>query len=281
MKVLGIEVSETLLAAWSGWLAPEAQPFYLPAALATGLAAESMQLTPELRDTFAVYLLEKELQAVWLSECLFAELPKAVRSTLVQAQVGCGRAAVPTVRNWSSVLDANHLRKQADGHRFVWWPSMVALAPARILGRVISAGQGTSRHAEIGEPVWRGCSGVLPDARSLAGTFPVGSGANCFGTVMAAAGVHDSVDVWMLQEQFDAWLRENTTPGGSDHVAGTVLVWRDRDDISRHAAVTIGDGWCLEKPSQSWMTPRLVGPVRDIIRRSRESGLHLRRHRMI
>ncbi|MDQ2845292.1 MAG: hypothetical protein M3Y77_02835 [Actinomycetota bacterium] len=247
-------MSESLLAVWSGWLAPETQPFYLPAALATGMPTESASLTSELRDTFAVYRLAKDLRAVWLSQKVFAGLPKATRSTLVRAQVSCGRAAVATVRSWSSVLDSDDLRKQADGHRFVWWPNIVALAPATILGRVVSAGPGTSRHAEVRESLWRRCAGVLPGARSIAGTFPTGSGANCSGTVMAAAGVADSVDAWMLQEPFDSWLKENTTRGGSDHVAGTVLVWRDRDDIARHAAVTIGDGWCLEKPSQSWMT---------------------------
>lgn len=154
MKVLGIDVSESLLSAWSGWLAPEMQPFYLPAALASGVPAESASLTPELRDTFAVYRMAEDLQAVWLSEKVFAGLPKATRSTLVRAQVSCGRAAVPTVRSWSSVLDVDALRNQADGHRFVWWPNIVALAPATILGRVVSADQGTSRHAEMGE--WSG-----------------------------------------------------------------------------------------------------------------------------
>lgn len=127
--------------------------------------------TPELRDTFAVYRLAKDLQAVWLSQKVFARLPSATRSSLVRAQAACGRAAVPTVRSWSSVLDSDDLRKQADGHRFVWWPNIVAFAPETILSRVISACQASSRHAEIGEALWRRCAGVLPGARSIAERF--------------------------------------------------------------------------------------------------------------
>src|SRR4029450_3865487 len=44
-----------------------------------------------------------------------------------------------------------------------------------------------------------------------------------------------------------------------------------------HAAVTLGDGWALHKPSQGWMTPRKVLLVRDVKRRARQAGALLSR----
>ena len=72
-------------------------------------------------------------------------------------------------------------------------------------------------------------------------------------------------------------LRDPTRPGGEDARPGTVLVWRDRDGLVLHAAVTLGDGWALHKPSQGWMTPRKVLSVRDVKRRARQAGARLSR----
>jgi len=43
------------------------------------------------------------------------------------------------------------------------------------------------------------------------------------------------------------------------------------------AAVTLGDGWALNKASQGWMSPVQVLPVREVILRSRYRGLRLGR----
>ncbi|ATG56070.1 hypothetical protein CFK41_15750 [Brachybacterium ginsengisoli] len=45
-----------------------------------------------------------------------------------------------------------------------------------------------------------------------------------------------------------------------------------------HAAITLGDGWALSKPSQSWSSPRLVWSVRDTILGWRLPGTRLSRH---
>lgn len=149
-----------------------------------------------------------------------------------------------------------------------------------ILKRVVSEGRRTSRHSEVREATWRRCATVLAGVRALAGTFPTGSGPNCFGTVMAACGEFGAAESWMLQAPFEAWLAEKTRPGGSDDAPGTVLVWRDRGGLARHAAVTIGDGWGFEKPSQDWHSPRVVLPVRDLIMANRTRGQRLQRRKL-
>ena len=59
----------------------------------------------------------------------------------------------------------------------------------------------------------------------------------------------------MQREPFERWLAESTRRGGSDDEPGTVLVGRSSDHLVQHAAVAIGDGWVLHKPSQGWMSP--------------------------
>lgn len=62
---------------------------------------------------------------------------------------------------------------------------------------------------------------MVPAAGHLAGTFAPQSGPDCFGTVMAGAGVPESADVWMLREPFELWLTTATQPGGDDEEPGT------------------------------------------------------------
>lgn len=82
---------------------------------------------------------------------------------------------------------------------------------------------------------------------------------------MAAAGVLDIAETWVRQDLFEAWLAANCSAGGSDERPGTVLVWRGAEGISQHAAVAIGGGWGLHKPSQVWASPRQVLTVNDLI----------------
>jgi hypothetical protein len=123
---------------------------------------------------------------------------------------------------------------------------------------------------------------VLPLARSLAGTFATSSRPNCFSTVLAAAGLAGP-DEFVVEAPFLAWLDGACRRGGDDEVAGTVLVWREggRDGRPVHAAVTIGDGWVLEKASGEWWTPRAVRSVADVIRSTRSQGLRLERHHVV
>ncbi|MGY4544558.1 hypothetical protein ACVWY0_004505 [Arthrobacter sp. UYNi723] len=116
------------------------------------------------------------------------------------------------------------------------------------------------------------------DVRALAGTFPHASGPNCFGTVMAAAGGSEAADVWMLQEPFEEWLSAVAVPGGNDNDPGTVFVWRSTSGLAQHAAVTIGGGYALHKPSQGWMSPRKVLTVQEVIASARQPGRRLTRY---
>lgn len=280
MRILGIEVPAALAVDWRLWLAPSIQPFFLSTTLSEVPSLAKRDLTPELRDTFRVYDVQQGLRTVWLDEESFAGLPKNTRARLVRAQVIFGRGAVPTVRAWGDLIDPQLLRAQADGHRFVWWPSLLISDSGALIERVISHDRTPSRHNKVCETTWMRCADVVPGARSLAGTFPPGSGPNCFGTVMGACGEFGAEDVWMRQPPFEEWLKRCTRTGGEDELPGTILVWRDADGVARHAAVTIGDGWGLEKPSQEWSSPRAVLTVREIIKSNRTRGLRLQRRKL-
>ncbi len=279
-EVAGIALSDELLQRWVDWLAPERQPFYVTARQAAEweLPLSDEEPDRQLRDTYLSYAVDGRLRCSWLSESAFSAYSKKVRAGLVRAQVVHERGAVPTVRAWRGVL-GDEIRDQADGHRFVWWKSLLR-HPVDVLPRLVSEDIGVSRHREVPANVWRGVEGLLPRARELAGTFPDGSGPNCFGTVMAAAGVEGAESEWMQREPFDRWLDESTTRGGRDGVPGTLLVWRGADRAVQHAAVTLGSGWALHKPSQSWMTPRKVRTVAEVLRATRTAGWHLQRHTM-
>jgi hypothetical protein len=264
-KVLGIVVDDALVDKWKTWLAPARQPFFVDKG-----GRRDRSMSEDLWDTYHLWRVDKSFGVRWLDEDEFFALPRAERARLVRQQVLAKRGAVPTVRAWADLVDA---RSQADGHRFVWWPSIMT---KQIVIRHVTADRLTSRHHEVKSATWRG----LPAARALAGTFAAGSGPFCFSTVMAAAGVKERPATYAGREPFDEWLRTRCRPGGDDSKPGTVWVWRNKDGLSVHAAITLGDGWVLEKPSREWSSPRTVVAVPDLLRYNRHPGERLERHRL-
>ena len=251
VHVLGIRVGETLAERWLGWLAPDPQPLLVRGPGET-------DVPPELRDTFELYSLRaRGLSVRWLTEAAYLSLDPHARAALVRSQVELGRGLVPT----------------SGRRRFFWWPSTVT---GDALAAFVTGTRSPSRHEEV---LWASVEQVLPGARAIAGTFPEGSGPNCFGAVMAAAGVPGAAEEWMQREPFEAWLAGATKPTWSrdPNTPGVVLVWRDADGVADHAAVTLGSGWALHKPSQGWMSPTLVLPVSALIRSVRVRGLRLHR----
>lgn len=196
---------------------------------------------------------------------------------MVREQVRRRRGATPSVRAWQEILDRAQLRAQADEHRFVWWPSLLTGKAEQVLTRVVSERRLPSRHDEVIEDIWRVAEPVLPGARRLGGTFPSGSTMNCFSTVMEAAGV-SSKAVLDDVAPFDHWLITACKRGGDPSQPGAVLVWRDRTGSPVHAAVTLGGGWGLEKPSRDWHSPHAVLSVADIMKMSRHTGERVERH---
>jgi hypothetical protein len=248
MLVLGIEVSGDLLDRWLGWFAPHVQPFVIPPDLADSLHLDDdrNRLTPEVRDTFCLYDVDSSA-LVWLSEADARRLPTAVR------------------------------RSQPAPHR---WPTSIAGREVETVIKYVEKGRRPSKHGDVAPATWRTIASTFPRARRVAGTFPRRSGPNCFGAVMAACGVDGAEDVWMLREPFEDWLAQHTAKGGPDDEPGTVLVWRSVDGAVQHAAVTLGDGWALHKPSQGWMSPTTVLAVRDLKHSARARGQHLHRYHL-
>ena len=282
-QILGITVATDLLDAWASWLAPRLQPFFVDDAREWPQAPSgpATEISPELRDSFKVWRLRERGEIVWLDEPAFAALDRGDRRRLVRSQIDRGRGAVPSVLRWADILDPDMLRRQGDGHRFVWWPSMLGRVPELLLQRFAADEGDKTRHRSPTASTWRGCESVLPRAREIAGTFARGSGPNCFGTVMAAAGVDGAAGEWVQPPPFSTWLEAACVPGGRDEDPGTVLVWRDSTGEPVHAAVTIGNGYALEKASQTWWTPRIVGTVAEVKAASRARGNRLERHRVV
>jgi hypothetical protein len=282
MRLLNIDPPDDLVRKWERWLAPEFQPFIVTADQAAGWALTVGDEPTDLvvRGTFNIYQLAPEQRIVWLDEATFHALPGPVRTGLVRAQIEHDRDFVPSVRAWSHLFGAA-VKEQAGGHRFVWWRSLLDAAPEIVLRSVLSDGLLASRHAEVAASTWDHAATLLPRARNLAGTYADGAGPNCFGTVMAAAGVPGADEIWMQREPFEEWLAAGTRPGGRDDEVGTVLLWRSTGDGSvQHAAVTLGDGWAVNKSSQSWTDPRMVLSVPEVMRYSRTVGWRLTRHRL-
>jgi hypothetical protein len=170
---------------------------------------------------------------------------------------------------------------RASEHGFVWWRSLLDGFEEQVLKDYIEDGRRASRHDEIPEHLWDSAAHVLPAAQRIAGTFATASGPNCFGTVMAAAGVTGADTVWMQREPFESWLADNTRPGGHDDEPGTLHVWRSPDGLGQHAAVTLGDRWALHKPSQGWMSPNKILSTDECKASSRSSGRRLERHTIL
>lgn len=248
MDVLGIAVDRDELERWLGWLMPAEQPFLVPRDLADELGLEDRpdQLTMELRDAFWIYG-EQEDAVCWLDRAASRRLPGDVR------------------------------RGQPEPHR--WRTGDLDADVARLV-RYLEDGRRRSRHHEVGDDVWRGHEEALPGARRLAGSFPGRSGPNCFATVMAAAGVEGAAETWMLREPFEEWLAASTVRGGADDQTGTVMVWRSPDGLVQHAAVVLGDGLALHKPSQGWQSPTKVLTAHEVKMSSRASGRRLDRYRL-
>lgn len=281
MRALNITVAPELVRRWVDWFAPPVQPFLVDDGIARslGLRPDKGVVPVELRDTYGIYGTDADLPRVWLSESEFMTLPRPARAALVDAQRRLDRELVPSVRGWAARI-GDALRGQADGHRFVWWPTLLAGNEEEILCAYIEHGRRRSRHDEVPEETWRRARTLLPGVRALAGTFAGGSGPNCFGTVMAAAGVEGAASEWMQREPFERWLAESTRRGGSDDEPGTVLVWRSSDHLVQHAAVAIGDGWVLHKPSQGWMSPIKILTADEAKLSARAAGRRLHRYTM-
>jgi hypothetical protein len=247
VRVLNINVPVELLNRWVEWFAPDIQPFRVPPKVADscGFAAEPDRLTPELRDTFWLWGLSTSSVLVWLTRAEARRLPVEVR------------------------------RSQPAAHH---WPHTLAERNVAAVVRYVERGARPSRHRDVTAATWRRAADALPNARRLGGRFAEMSGPNCFGTVMAACGVEGVEDEWILREPFEEWLTQNTAKGGRDDEPGTVFVWRDGEDLVQHAAVTIGDGWALHKPSQGWMSPSKMLTVQDLKSSARVAGNRLHKH---
>lgn len=260
VEVLGIPVDQALVVAWRDWFAPPVQPFRLDgmrSEIAEVLPVRSIDPTAEWVDTFFMY----GGAWGWLDEAAFMALRPSHQRALMAAR---RRSVRP-----KKLLPV--------------WPSELAAAGDEVIFRWVADAVRPSRHREVPAAVWRRAKLGLPNAQQLAGTFETsGSGPNCF-AVMAAAGAPEAHQVLIGLKAFQKWLDDHTVPvngTAEDDEPGIVFVWTDHGELA-HATVTIGGGWILSKPSQSWSSPRLVWTVREAVNRWRFPDTRLSRHRIV
>lgn len=271
-SALGIKVPSELLDRWRQSFAPRFQPFRSNR-LDSNTPGRPMEPTLDLRDTFHVY----SGDWTWLEESEFVDLSLKVRRALLFRRVALGRLDQVPAHAWA-LADS-----QRTDSRIVWWPSLLRRVGDRPLLRYVENGLPPSRHGDIAPESWARASQVLPGAADLAGKLPAASGPNCFGSVLAAAGIQDAETDWGQREPFEAWLAEHATPVQGtklDRRPGVVLVWRNHIGLAEHAAVTIGDGYVLNKPSQGWFSPYVVWTVQETTVASRYRGVTLSRYFM-
>lgn len=255
-EVLGIEVTHEQLLQWRAWTMPVDQPFVVPRSVAhdLGLRDEPERVTFELKDTFLLYGVD-DRAICWLDRAAERALPASLRR------------AQPTRHLWRSGDDASAIARDLE----------------RVVAYVVE-GRRASRHREITERAWADIDAVLPGAREIAGTFSRASGPNCFGAVLAAAGVEGAREEWMQREPIEAWLRERTRllpRHDTDDGLGVVHVWRNPEGLIDHAAVSLGGGYALHKPSCGWMSPTKVLTTRELMASARVPGRRVRRHRLL
>lgn len=144
MRVAGIEVGDELFGRWKQWFAPEVQPFVVAGSLRS-IRGSPVEPPAEMRDTFALYRVGGA-RIVVISAAEFAALPRAHRAKLVRDQHHRGRALVPSVRS-APVTLRDAVRLQADGHRYVWWPSLIAGHERAIVDAQAVAGMDDAAHS--------------------------------------------------------------------------------------------------------------------------------------
>jgi hypothetical protein len=226
-----------------------------------------------LRDTFHVY---SDENWTWLEEPEFTGLDLATKRALLHRRAATGR-----VRDLQACAHDLPKSSRVDS-RLVWWPSLLRRVGDQPLLDYVENGLPPTRHREVTSSIWDSAARLLPGAADLAGKFPASSGPNCFASVLAAAGA-GAASEWTQREPFEEWLATRTKAvRGTQHdqLPGVVLVWRNHDGLAEHAAITIGDGYTLNKPSQGWFSPHLVWTVKETIAASRYRGARLNRYLM-
>lgn len=264
-----------MLDRWRESFAPQVQPFRTDRLGSdTSGIGHHMEPTLDVRDTFHVY----GGNWTWLEESEFVELSGRVKRALLYHRAATGRLhQVPG--HARGLIDS-----QCTDSRIVWWPSLLRRVGDRPLLSYVENGLPPSRHREVTSAIWARAGQLLPGAADLAGKFPTASGPNCLSTVLAAAGVQAAESDWGQREPFEEWLAGHSVPVQGtkrDHRPGVVLVWRNREGLAEHAAVTIGDGYVLNKPSQGWFSPYAVWTVQETIAASRYRGVTLSRYFML
>ncbi len=283
--LLGCTISEKLLAQWSQLMVCEPAPFFIPNEIV--LPDETLVLSHKafseagfdasFRDSYATYRINRNATRVaMLSSAEFDALPPETQHALLTAQRDMNRRQVYLWKEAASFLagcieQAETRSVSVGGEKYlvldskIWWLLPEAIQREWLIYFASSENASTCLSATLSESDWAGIP--YSSIRTLAGTFPTRSGANCFSTTLAAITQHldtalTIADFWLHQEPFLAGLERRgyhlLTNTLQPNARDMVLVWKDEQGKAQHACYLIGNGLVINKNSQAWFTPRQI-----------------------
>lgn len=283
--LFGCAISESLMAQWSQLLVCHPSPFFIhddivlpeETLILSRKAFSEINFDASLRDSYATYHISNSANRVaFLSTVEFDALPSESQHAVLLSQCEMKRGQVYP---WKQVVpfladcieQAETRSVSVAGEKYlvldtkIWQLLSEDIRLAWLIHFVGIDHPPVCLSSTLSEADWA----AMPyDAiRTLAGTFPAKSGANCFSTTLAAITQHPSTaitiaDFWLHQEPFLEGLqrrryhllKDTLKPDARD----LVLVWNDQHQKPQHACYIIGNGLVLNKNSQSWFSPRQI-----------------------
>ena len=291
MKILGCEVPNATLEAWSQIFVFEKEPFYLTLEsrdlLPDVILRSEMKSSLEFADAYLTFSVAPEAEFVaFLEPQEFRALSRETQKILIELQIQFGRGQIYDLEFVRMVLEEipAFLKPDIYGDNFALhvdtWNAFTPETRHRWLAAYVSIDRADCLSSIMPENTW---SQLEEQVRVLAGTFSSSSGANCFATVIAGLtpDLPESNRIsqtWMLEYEFlDALEIRGFRDAGKLEFAvhaGSVITWHTTKLI--HACLTLEFGLALNKDAQSWFAPRQILTLESIMQSWSEDAKDVR-----
>ena len=283
--LFGCTISQELIAQWSQLLVCEPSPFFIEddielpeeTLILSRKAFSEVGFDASFRDSYATYHVSSDANRVaFLSSAEFDSLRPESQQALLTMQCKMNRGQV---YSWEKVApflggcieQAETRSVRIEGKKFlvldtkIWQLLQKNMQQAWLIYFVGEDHPAVCLSPTLSEADWA----EIPysSIRTLAGTFPIRSGANCFSTTLAAITQDPDTaitiaDFWLHQEPFLKGLErrgyEQTKEKLQPDARDLVLVWNNQEGNAQHACYLIGNELVLNKNSQSWFSPRQI-----------------------
>jgi hypothetical protein len=280
VNILGCEVPNSTLEAWSNFFVFLAEPFYLDLESRDWLpnTKPRLQFKPSLEfsDAYLTYSIPTEASFIaTLEPQEFRALSPVLQTKLVALQIQFHRGQIYSLEFLRAVLGEIPAWLGVDifDQKFVLhldtWNAFTPEIRYKWLTAYVSIDREQCRSSVVPKDVWAQLSAQV---RALAGTFSCSSGANCFATVIAGLtpDLKESQRIsrtWMLEHEFLAALE---TRGFRDVgqlefpvQPHSVITWHT--DRTIHGSLVLGHDLVLNKDAQSWFAPRQLRSLENVL----------------